>query len=188
MKVPVLLNADYTEDICPAVSKMHGYERRSYMAEMTLKHCDGNSRRAETVFGWNRNAVETGPGEKRTGIFCIGAQAARSGRTLWEKKEPEAAEILRQTAEEHSQQDPTFRSTAAYTRLTAVNAVNALKENGFADEQIPSCSNMAKILNRMGYRLRNVVKSKPLKKSKRQMQYLKTSEKQTVSQKITKIS
>ncbi len=188
MKVYISSDPDYIEDIRPAVSKMHGYKCRSYMAEMTIKYCRGSIRRAETVFGWSRKAVETGMGEKRTGIICIGSQSAKSGRILWEKREPEAAEILRQTAEEHSQQDPTFRSTAAYTRLTAKAAVTALKEKGFADEQIPSCSNMAKVLNRMGYRLRNILKSKPLKKLKRQMQYLKTSEKQTVSQKITKIS
>jgi hypothetical protein len=188
LKAYILLNPDYIEDIRLAASKMHGYERRSYMAEMTIKYCDGKSRRAETVFGWNRNAVETGLGEKRTGIVCIGAQSVASGRIPWEKKEQEAAEMLRMLADEHSQQDPSFRSAIAYTRLTAMAAVTALKKKGFSDRQVPSCSNMAKILNRMGYRLRNVVKSKPLKKSKRQMQYLKTSEKQTVSQKITKIS
>jgi len=51
-----LLNNDYIEDIRSAVTKMHGSERRSFMAEMTLKHCGGNPRRAETVFGWSRTA------------------------------------------------------------------------------------------------------------------------------------
>ncbi len=177
MKSSVLLDTDYIEDICLAVSKMHGYERRSYMAEITVKYCDGKSRRAETVFGWNRNAVETGLGEKRTGIVCIGAQSAASGRTPWEKREPKAAEMLRSLADEHSQQDPSFRSAIAYTRLTAKAAVTALKEKGFSDRQVPSCSNMAKILSRMGYRLRNTSKSKPLKKSKIQMQSLTISKK-----------
>ena len=86
MKVYVSLNPDYIEDIRPAASKMHGYECRSYMAEMTVKYCKGSIRRAETVSGWSRKAAETGLGEKRTGIICIGAQSVRSGRTLWEKK------------------------------------------------------------------------------------------------------
>lgn len=183
MKSSVLLTTDYIEDICLAVSKMHGYERRSYMAEMTLKYCDGKSRRAETVFGRNRNAVETGPGEKRTGIVRIGAQSDASGRTVWEKREPEAAEMLRRPADEHSQQDPSFRSAIAYTRLTAGAAVTALKKEGFSDKQVPSCSNMAKIPDRMGYRLRNMLKSKPLKKSKRQMQSLTISKKRMMNQK-----
>jgi hypothetical protein len=162
----MLLHPDYTEVLRLAASKMHGYERRSFIAEMTLKYCEGNSRKAETIFGWNRNMIETGSGEKRTGIICIGAQSACSGRILWEEREPEPAEVLRKPAEEHSQQDPTFQSTVAYTRLTAEAAIDALKEKGFADEQLPSLSSMANILNRMGYRLRNVLKSKPLKKIK----------------------
>jgi hypothetical protein len=162
-----LLHQDYIEDICTAASKMRGAGKRSFMAEMTLKYCEGSSRKAETVFGWNRNTVETGLGEKRTGIICIGAQPAGSGRLRWEEREPEAAEVLRQIAEEHSQQDPTFKSTVAYTRLTAKAASEALKERGFADEQLPSPGCMANVLNRTGYRLRNVVKSKPLKKTEK---------------------
>ena len=165
------LNPDYIGDIRFAASKMHGAERRSFAAEMTLKYCGGNARKAEAVFGWNRNMTETGLGEKRTGIICIGAQSANSGRILREEREPEAAGALRRLAEEHSQQDPTFRSTAAYTRLTAKAAVTDLKEKGFAEEQIPSLSSMAEILNRTGYRLRRVVKAKPLKKLKKQMPY-----------------
>ena len=149
-----------------SASKMHGAERRAFIAEMTLRHCNGNPRKAETVFGWGRKTVEKGLGEKRTGIICHEGQSANSGRTRWEERETEAAEELRRVAVAHSQQDPTFRSTATYTRLTAKAALNALREKGFADEQLPSPSGMADILNRMGYRLRKVVKAKPLKKIK----------------------
>lgn len=160
------LSPDHIKDICLAAANMHGSERRAFMAEMTLKHCEGNARKAEAVFGWGRNTVEKGLGEKRTGIICLGAQSASSGRIRWEERETKAAEELRRLAEAHSQQDPTFRSTAAYTRLTAEAALIALGEKGFADGQLPSPSSMANILNRMGYRLRKVVKAKPLKKIK----------------------
>ncbi len=69
-------------------------------------------------------------------------------------------------AENQSQQDPTFQSSLAYTRLTATSARNALKEAGFNTDDLPSLSSMAEILNRLGYRLRKVVKAKPLKKIK----------------------
>ena len=84
------------DDISLAASKMHGHEKRSFMAEMTLKYCDGKIRRAENIFGWGRNAVETGLGEVQTGIICLFSQAACSGRKLWEENEPEAAEVLKQ--------------------------------------------------------------------------------------------
>jgi len=33
---------------------MHSHEKRSFMAEMTIKYCDGKSRKAESVFGSTR--------------------------------------------------------------------------------------------------------------------------------------
>lgn len=160
------LSEDQIKDIRLAAKKMHGAEKRSYQAEMVLKYCNGSARVGESTFGWSRQAIETGLGEKRTGIVCRGAQSANSGRLRWEEKEPEAAEALRELAEAHSQQDPTFKSAIAYTRLTAKEAIKQLLEQGFSQEQLPSESTMAEVLNRMDYRLRRVVKAKPLKKIK----------------------
>ena len=70
---------------------------------------------------------------------------------------------LGQIAESDSQQDPTFKSSLAYTRLTATSPLEKLKEQGFTQEQLPCASTMAQVLNRMGYGLRKVVKAKPEK-------------------------
>jgi hypothetical protein len=131
---------------------------------MTLKYCYGSARLAETLLGWSRNTVEVGLAEQRTGIRCLGAHAAWSGRKRWEEKYPEAATTLRDVAEAHAQQDPTFRTTLAYTRLTAKAAGEALRARGISESQLPSPSTMAEVLNRMGYRLRKVIKAKPQKK------------------------
>ena len=151
-------------DIRLAASKMTGATRRSFEAEMTLKYCGGDARQAESVFGWGRHTVELGLAERRTGILCLGAQSACSGRKRWEDTHPEAAEALSRLAEAHAQQDPTFRTTLAYTRLTAKAALAALGAQGYSAEQLPSPSTMAEVLNRMGFRLRKVVKAKPQKK------------------------
>ncbi|CDN17199.1 hypothetical protein RintRC_0450 [Richelia intracellularis] len=71
---------------------------------------------------------------------------------------------LGQIAQYHSQQDPTFKTSLAYTQLTATSALEKLKEQEFSQEQLPSPSTMAQVLNRMGYGLRKVVKAKPQKK------------------------
>ena len=63
-----------------------------------------------------------------------------------------------------SQQDPTFNSTISYTRLTANSAVEELKKRGISKGEIPPPRTMSEILNRMGFRLRKVLKAKPLKK------------------------
>jgi Rhodopirellula transposase DDE domain len=151
-------------DLRLAASKMTGPTRRAFQAEMTLKYCGGNPLLAETIFGWGRHTVEVGLGERRTGIMCLGAQSAFSGRKRWEDTHPEAAEALSRLAEAHAQQDPTFRTTLAYTRLTAKAALEALGAQGYSAGQVPSPSTMAEVLNRMGFRLRKVVKAKPQKK------------------------
>jgi hypothetical protein len=163
---PKILVQEQITDIRLAAAKMSGSQRRDFMSEMSLKYCMGNARLTEQVFGWSRDTVTTGLGEKRTGIVCIGLQSNCCGNKPWEEKYPEVAKFLCKIAENQSQQDPTFRSSVAYTRLTAQSALNALKEAGFSDDNLPSLSSMSEILNRLGYRLRKVVKAKPLKKIK----------------------
>ena len=158
------LSASHMAALRLAASKMTGPTRRAFQAEMTLKYCQGNPLQAETVFGWGRHTVALGLSERRTGIMCLGAQAAFSGRKRWEDQHPEVAAVLRQLAEAHAQQDPTFRTTLAYTRLTAKAALGALAAHGYSAEQLPAPSTMAEVLNRMGFRLRKVLKAKPQKK------------------------
>lgn len=158
------LQASQIADLRLAAAQMRGAARRAFQAEMTLKYCHGSARLAETLLGWSRDAVEVGLAEQRTGIRCLGAHSAWSGRKRWEEKYPEAAVALRELAEAHAQQDPTFRTTLAYTRLTAKAAREALRAHGLSECQLPSPSTMAEVLNRLGYRLRKVIKAKPQKK------------------------
>lgn len=151
-------------DLRLAAAQMSGAKRRAFQAEMVEKYCAGNARQAERMFGWKREAVEVGLAERRTGILCLGGQAAFSGRKRWEDQQPQAAAALRALAEAQAQQDPTFRTSVAYTRLTAQAAIAALRAQGFAKKNLPAPSTMASILNRLGFRLRKVLKAKPQKK------------------------
>jgi Rhodopirellula transposase DDE domain len=157
------LTPSQIEDLRLAAFKMNLVDRRSFQAEMTLKYCNGKARLAEARFGWGRESVELGLAEKRTGILCVGCQSGYSGAKRWEDKYPEAAATLQVLADAQSQQDPTFQSSFAYTRLTTKAAVNALREAGIDEFILPSENGMGLILNRMGYRLRKVVKAKPKK-------------------------
>jgi hypothetical protein len=154
-------------DIKLAASKMSRIDRRAFQAEMTLKYCAGNARRAEDLFGWSRDAVQLGLHEKRTGVVCLSAQSAFAGDKLWEEKHPAVANALWLLAQSQSQQDPSFRGPLSYTRLTAAEALRQLQAQGFSDELLPSPSTMAEVLNRNGYRLRPVLKAKPQKKSRK---------------------
>src|SRR5467141_4258984 len=160
------LSPSQIADLRLAASNMSGPTRRAFEAEMTVKYCGGNPLMAEAVFGWGRQTVALGLAERRTGLMCRGAQSAFSGRKRWEEQHPQVAEALRQLADAHAQQDPTFRTSLTSTRLTAQAALQALSEQGYSEEQLPSPSTMAAVLNRMGFRLRKVVKAKPQKKIK----------------------
>ena len=107
-----------------------------------------------------------GLAERRTGMLCVGAQAADRGRQRWEDTPPQAAQALRQLADAHAQQAPTFRTSLADTRLTAAAALNARSRQGSATDHLPAPSPMATGLHRRGFRRRTVVQAKPPKKRK----------------------
>jgi hypothetical protein len=175
----LVLSESHREDLKLAASKMSGVQRRSFHAQITIKYCDGSARQAEDVFGWNRHTVDLGLHEKRTGLICLNAHEVYAGNVLWEDRYPEVADVLWKLAQDHSQQDPTFRTTLSYTRLTAAEALRQLRNQGFPEEVLPCPSTMADVLNRNGYRLRPVIKAKPQKKSRKQMPYSPTFGKKT---------
>lgn len=97
-----------------------------------------------------------------------------------EEKQPEASESLRKIAESYAQQNPTFNNPIAYTRMTASEARKQLKLLGYKESQIPCLSTMAVVLNRMGYRLRKVVKAKAKKNPRNRCHLLKLKENKNI--------
>lgn len=161
--MPVKLTEPMIESLQSAARKLTGFRRRQFQAEMTLKYCAGRGRRAERVFGWGREAVDTGLNELRTGIRCLDHYSGR-GRHKTEEQHPELAEEIRVLVEPHSQADPKFQTTFAYTRITAkaVHEQLAARAAG-RDRPVPAERSLYRILNRLGYRLRRVRKTKPQK-------------------------
>jgi hypothetical protein len=160
------LSPSQIADLRLAASKRTGPTRRAFEAEMTVTYGGGTPVMAEAIFGWGRQTVARGLAERRTGIRCLGAPSACSGRTRWEERPPPAAHALRQLAEAHAQHDPTLRTRLTSTRLTAHAALTVLNEPGYREEPWPSPSPMAAVLKRMGCRWRQVVQAKPQKTSK----------------------
>ncbi len=72
---------------------------------------------------------------------------------------------MRALADPESQADPKFQSTFLYTRITAKAMRQALiDQKGWTDEELPHVNTIGEILNRLGYKMRRVQKTKPLKK------------------------
>jgi hypothetical protein len=149
-----------------AARKLTGPKRRAFEAQVTLDYLDGNIWKAEKVFGWSHHTVELGLNELRTGITCMDHFSARGNRKT-EAKSPELEADIRALAEPESQTAPKFQSPFLYTRMTAKAVRQALIDaKGWTDGELPHVNTIGEILNRLGYKLRRVQKTKPLKKIK----------------------
>jgi Rhodopirellula transposase DDE domain len=145
-------------------SRLTGYQRRSFQAEVAVELCSGNARQAERRFGWGRETVEKGLQERQTGLRCLEHFAAR-GRQRSEDKHPQLAADIRAIVEPHTHADPELKSSRRYTNLSAAEVRTALIAKGYPASELPSERTMRDILNRMNYRLKRLQKGKPLKKT-----------------------
>ncbi len=158
------LTESVKETIRSAARKLTGFVRRQFQAEVALKYCQGKAREAEKQFGWGRVAVATGLFELRTGIRCLDNYAAR-GRRRTETQHPELVERIQALVDPQSQADPQLKTTFAYTRITAKAVREKLAADAAGtDHYLPAERTLSTILNRLGYRLRRVRKTRPKKK------------------------
>ena len=137
--------------------------RRQAMADVTQTLLAGKTRVAEDVFGWGRAAVELGMNEMRTGIVCVNDLSQRR-KSKTEEKQPQMLADIRDIMAPESQADPSLRTTLAYTNKTASAVRLALLDKGWMDDSLPGLRTISNILNRHGYRLRTVIKTRVQKK------------------------
>jgi hypothetical protein len=169
------LTAEVKSLLKDAAAKLTGPDKRNFMAKATLGLFDGSARKAETYMGWNRQSVEVGLHELHTGIICMDNYPARGNKKTEEKLSALERDI-RSLVEAHSQADPQMKTTRAYTRLTAQAVRQALLgEKGYREGQLPTVRTISTVLNRLGYRLRTVQKTKPQKKRRKQTLFLPMS-------------
>lgn len=180
------LTESVVETIRLAARKLTGFARRQFQAEMALKYCEGNPRCAEDVFGWGREAVNTGLNELRTGIRCLEDFSAR-GRRKTEEIAPELVPQIHALVEPLSQADPKFQTPLAFTRMTAKAVHQHLKAAAAKTRRpVPAERTVHDILNRLGYRLRRVRKTKPQKNCLRPMPSSTTFGRSTPKPRATK--
>jgi len=141
-----------------------GYERRHYMARVVSELLDASPWQAEETLGWNRKTVSKALAEWHGG-FCYVDRYHERGRKKAEEHLPTLLADIQEIADRFSQTDPTFRTTRVYTRLTAAEVRQQLSiQKGYSAEELPSEETIRRKLNQLGYQLKAVEKSKPLKK------------------------
>lgn len=173
--MPAEISPEYKHLIQLAAKRLKGAERRAFIADVAETLCSGNPRATETLFGFGRQTVELGMNEKRTGLICYGNYEP-CGKRRSEDAFPKLEQDIRSLVDPESQADPQLRNTFAYTRITARGVRRKLmEEKGWQDDDLPKERTMCDILNRMGYKLRKVQKTRPEKKFQKPMLFLKTS-------------
>lgn len=149
-----MLEATVKSTIQDAAQKLTGPKKRAFMAKVADDYFNGSARQAETHLGWNRNIVQLGLHERRTGVVCFAHYQGR-GRRSTEAQRPHLAADIRELVEPHTQADPQLKTTFAYTKVTARAVLDALQTvKGYAASDLPCRQTMGTILNRMGYRLK----------------------------------
>jgi hypothetical protein len=168
------LTDDTRRTILLGAGLLTGHQRRRFQAEAAHTYCGGSARLAETTFGWGRDAVETGLNELRSGIRCLDAYELR-GRKTTEDQYPELEHHIRRLVDPHAQADPKFQTPFAYTRITARAVREALLGVPELAGKVPTRQTVGDILNRLGYKLRRVLKARPQKRCPRRMPSSPTS-------------
>lgn len=144
-----------------AAKKLTGYRKRDFMAKVTEDYFNSSARKAETVLGWKRSAVQTGLHERRTGITCVDNYQAR-GRHKSEEILPNLETDIRSLVDAQCQADPKMKSTFSYAKVSAREVREALlTEKGYKEDQFITRQTIGVVMNRLGYRLKKRKKQNP---------------------------
>jgi len=125
-----------------AAAKLRGRRKRTFQAKVTLDYLEGSPRRAETVFGWGREAVGKGlvelEGRSASSDVSKDPRQEARGRPKTEERLSGLEADIRSLVDPQSQVDPKFQSPFAYTRMTAASVRQALIDRkGYPPEDLP---------------------------------------------------
>ena len=160
------LDVDQIQMYKETAQELSGSNRRRFQAKITKTYLGGRPWKAERVFGWGREAVALGLKELEAGYICY-VEIHERGNNKTEDRLPNLEQDIKDIVEPQVQVDPKFKTPLKYTRATAKAVRRVLIDvKGYSDEELPTVRTISTILNRLGYTLKRVQKTKPLKKIK----------------------
>ena len=144
--------------------ELKGYASRIIKAKVVKVLGKGGQRQAEEELGWNRGTIQKGTAELEGNFAYLDNFRAR-GRKPTEYYLPKLLDDIKAIADAVSQTDPTFQTTQLYIRLSAAELRKQLiEQKGYSNEELPGVDTIGHKLNQLGYSLKKVKKSQPLKK------------------------
>ena len=162
-KSPIQLTDSLKSLYIKTAQKLKGSDRRQFMAEVVKGLGFAGQTIAERELGWNRRTIRKGIQELEHGMSIADSFHLR-GRKPTEHRLPNLLEDIRSIVEPQSQIDPSFNSIRLYTRLSAAQVRRQLiEQHGYPDQELPTAEVIRQRLNQLGYSLKKVAKTKPLK-------------------------
>jgi Rhodopirellula transposase DDE domain len=138
-------------------------DRRMLMAVLTLTMGRGGQRFLAKHLGWNPRTVKKACAELTSGIIQADAFQKRGRKPLSSTKFPLLDEHIRAIVDPKSQTDPTLLTTQLFSSVSAPELGAELKRR-FGYTALPSLRTLQNKLNSLGFNLKRVQKTKPLKK------------------------
>lgn len=157
------INDNVYKNMINNIKKQRGYEKRKSIAafKMDIKVSISKlARMLEVSRKYIRKCLEEFSLNKE-----LRPDIETRGRKSIDKKYSSLAEDIKNVIEDFSQIDPSFKTEKMYVRLTVNQITNMLVNTGkYTIASLPKKSAMSKYLNKLGYKLAKVKKTKPLKK------------------------
>jgi len=146
------------------LDELTGGAKRRAAAKLAKEYGPGGQTYVAKEFNISRDTIRKGTIEIETGEE-IQDQFDQRGRVSTLEKMPELEAQLKEILSDQSQIDPKFQTDRLFTRITVKEIRNQLiKRYSYADEELPVERTLNTIVNNLGYTLKPVMKSKPVKK------------------------
>ena len=154
-----------------ASSSLKGSARRMFLGQLALDYGTGGKVSISKHLGISRVTLNKGIAEVSTGMVNEDKFGER-GRKKLEELNPKLIEEIKEIGEKSSQIDPQFKSTRLYSRLSISRVRKELIKRGYEDSELPSNQTLRNKMIDLGFKQRKVAKTKPKKKSGKQIQFL----------------
>jgi hypothetical protein len=146
------------------LEKLQGRNKRIFAAQIAINLGKGGQSLVAKEFKMARDTIRKATAEIQTGVPIEDAFHLRH-RKRAEEHLPNLLTDLKSVVDSQSQADPDFQTNRLYTRLTlSVIRQQLIEKKGYTDEELPSIVTINKRLHEMGYNMKKVRKTKPLKK------------------------
>jgi len=150
--------------IIEVVNKLKSSDRRISLAKIAEQYGYGSKTLIAKEFNVGRDTIRKGMLELKTNKPIEDAHNKKGRKNILHKL-PNFYNDIQEILESQSQIDPKFQSERLYTKLTVKAIRKELTDSkGYTEEELPSNQTINNKVNALGFKLKKIQKTKPIKK------------------------